>query len=93
MAQLFVEAAGNIGELQSRGGDYLAAGITEETDCFGIGGGWELTLTTSPDVVNKVLDLLAEDDNVADIIGASRDPQLPLAHARRAALEGLTSPS
>ncbi|MFC9786791.1 hypothetical protein [Rhodococcus sp. NPDC127528] len=47
-------------------------------------------LNLSPDTVTEVLDLIAEDEDMTDIVTAGRDPESSAGHARRLALEELS---
>ncbi|WP_137876274.1 hypothetical protein [Rhodococcus sp. Q] len=75
LAQLFIEASKTLGERTGVSGDQLAAGIVEDNFSFGVAAGWDLTLNITPDVVEKVLDRLAEDEEFADLVAAARDPE------------------
>ncbi len=88
LAQLFVEASTDDCNGAGVPGSRLVAGTKEE-----LGSGthdsseWTLELDLAPEVVDAVLDVLAErSPRLGDIVTAARDPDSPAGLARRAAL-------
>ena len=88
LAQLFVEASMNDFNGAGVPGSRLVAGEAQ----LGFGdldsSEWTLGLDLAPEVVDAVLDVLAErSPRIGDIVTAARDPASPAGVARRTALE------